>query len=246
MNAIVLAAGVARRLAPVTDRTQKCLLSVGGRSLLERMLDALARVGVEETVIVVGHCQEQVRAAGGDRRRGMRIRYVHNPAYQKGSVLSLWHARGALGRHTTLVMDADVLFPETFLERLLGCPAPSALLLDQSMVDTGEEVKLYAVGPRVVALGKKLVPERWDVVGEGVGFFKCAAVDGRRYARLLEECVEETAGAVEYEDALHRLVEEVPVRWLDVTGLPWTEVDFVEDLRRAETEVLPRIARLRH
>ena len=177
MNAIVL--------APVTDRTQKCLLTVGERSLLERMLDALARAGVNETVIVVGHCEGQVRAAAGGRRGGMRIRYVHNPDYQRGSVLSLWHARDALGRDTTLVMDADVLFPETFLERLLRDPAPSALLLDQSLVDTGEEVKLYAIGPRVVALGKKLVPERWDVVGEGVGFCKCAPSHGRRYARLI-------------------------------------------------------------
>jgi NDP-sugar pyrophosphorylase family protein len=80
VKAIVLAAGVARRLAPLTDRTQKCLLPVGGRSLLDRMLDALARSGVDDTLIVVGHCQDQVRAQGGRERGTMPIRYVENPA----------------------------------------------------------------------------------------------------------------------------------------------------------------------
>jgi choline kinase len=243
MKAIVLAAGVARRLAPLTDRTNKCLLPVGGRSLLDRMLDALARHGVEETVVVVGHCQEQVRRAGGDRRGAMAIRYLENPEYEKGSILSLWRARQVLTEGDTLVMDGDVLFPDALLDRLVRSPRGSALLLDRGFADTGEEVKVYAVGPRVIGLGKKLVPPRWDVVGEGVGFFKCQARHAPAYIRLLAETIRETGGAVEYEDALHRLMAEVPVGWVEVTGLPWTEVDFVEDLWRAGREVLPLIER---
>jgi len=245
MKAIVLAAGVARRLAPLTDRTQKCLLPVGGRSLLDRMLAALADHGVAETVIVVGHCRDQVRVEAGDRRGAMRIRFVDNPEYQKGSILSLWAARTTLSEDTTLVMDADVLFPPVLLSRLIGAPAASALLLDRSFTDTGEEVKLYGLGDRVIALGKKFVPERWDVIGEGVGFFKCSAYHAPEYIRLLGESIDETGGVNEYEDALHRLLARVPVGWVDVTGLPWTEVDFVEDVRRAESEVLPRIENLR-
>jgi L-glutamine-phosphate cytidylyltransferase len=244
VRAILLAAGVARRLAPLTDRTQKCLLRVGGRSLLDRMLDALAGHGIDEAVIVVGHCQAEVRAAGGTRRGRMAIRYIENPDYRKGSALSLWHARAVLAEDATLVMDADVLFPPVFLARLLAAPAASALLLDRAFSDSGEEVKLYGIGDRVIALGKKIVPERWEVVGEGVGFFKCSPAHGPAYARRLDAAVRATGGHSEYEDALHELLQEVPVGWVDVTGLPWTEVDFVEDLRRAEAEVLPRIAHL--
>ncbi len=246
MKAIILAAGVARRLAPLSDRTHKCLLPVGGRSLLDRMLSILWRSGIDETLIVVGHCQDQVRTEGGRARGAMGIRYVENREYQKGSVLSLWQTRDTLARHTALVMDADVLFPDVFLARLIETPASSALLLDRSFEDTGEEVKLYTIGARVIALGKKVVPPRWDVVGEGVGFFKCDGAHGGEYVRLLAESIEETGGVSEYEDALDRLVGRVPVAWLDVTGLPWTEVDFVEDWRRAQTVVLPRIERLGH
>lgn len=244
MKAIILVAGVARRLAPLTDHTHKALLPVGGRSLLDRMLDALAACGVEESVLVVGHCQDQVRRVAGSARGAMRISYVENPDYQKGSILSLWYARETLRSDSTLVMDADVLFPERFLTRLIAAPAPSALLLDRGFQDTGEEVKLYAVGDRIIALGKKFVPEAWEVIGEGVGFFKCSATHAPEYIRLLEESIQETGGANEYEDALHRLLARVPVGWVDVTGLPWTEMDFAEDLRRAETQILPKIESL--
>ena len=240
MNAIILAAGVARRLAPLTDKTHKALLSVGGRPLLARMLAALADSGIRETTIVVGHCADQVRALAGRRLGRMAIRYIENPAYTKGSVLSLYAAHEQLAE-PALVMDADVLFPRELLRRLLAVPAPSALLIDRGFADTGEEVKLYTRRDRVIALGKKIVPEAWEIVGEGVGFFKCGAAAGPEFVRAMDHVIASGDGLNEYEDALHILLQRVHVGWVDVTGLPWTEIDFAEDLRRAEDEVLPRV-----
>lgn len=244
MTAVILAAGVARRLAPLTDHTQKSLLPVGGRAILARMLEALHGVGVRRVVIVVGHCADQVRALVASAPPGLSVECVANPAYQKGSVLSLLSAREVILREPTLIMDADVVFPREFLRRLVDSPAPNALLIDRGFADTGEEVKLYTQGGRVIALGKKVMPKTWDLVGEGIGFFKCGAAAGPDLVRLLEHVSEESQGLCEYEDALHLLVSRQPVAAVDVTGLPWTEVDFVEDLRRAEAEVFPKIARL--
>ena len=243
MKAVILAAGVARRLAPLTDRTHKALLPVGGRPILARMLAALAEVGVRESVLVVGHCADQVRRLAGDRFAGMAIRYVENPAYARGSVLSLYAAREELTA-PALIMDADVFFPRELLRRLLAAPAPSAFLVDRGFADTGEEVKVYLRGDRVIALGKKVVPARWDAVGEGIGFFKCSAEAGPELVRQLRAVIAAGTGLEEYEDALHRLVQIQPVGWVEVTGLPWTEIDFAEDLRRAETDVLPGVVRL--
>jgi choline kinase len=242
VNAIILAAGVARRLAPLTDKTHKALLPVGGRPVLARMLTALAESGIRETVIVVGHCADQVRALG-HRLGRMTIRYVDNPQYTKGSVLSLHAARTHLAE-PVLVMDADVVFPREFLRRLLAVPAPSALLIDRGFKDTGEEVKLYTRGDRVIALGKKLVPEAWETVGEGVGFFKCGAAAGPEFVQAMEQVIATGDGLNEYEDALNLVLQRTHVAAVDVTGLPWTEIDFAEDLRRAETEVLPRVLRV--
>jgi len=243
MNAIILAAGVARRLAPLTDKTHKALLTVGGRPLLTRMLAALSDAGIRETVIVIGHCGDQVRAVAGTRLGRMGIRYVENTQYAKGSVLSLYAARAHLAE-PTLVMDADVLFPREMLRRLLAIPAPSALLIDRGFSDTGEEVKLYTRGERVIALGKKTVPEAYESVGEGVGFFKCGAAAGPEFVSAMEHVIATGDGLNEYEDALHILLQRVHVSGVDVTGLPWTEIDFVEDLQRAEDEVLARVRAL--
>ena len=142
-------------------------------------------------------------------------------------------------------MDADVLFPRDFLRRLLGMPAPSALLVDRGFNDTGEEVKIYTRGDRVIALGKKVVPEAWDAVGEGVGFFKCGAEAGPEIVRCLSPGDRgEPAGSASTKTRINLLVPARHVGWLDVTGLPWTEIDFVEDLRRAESDVLPHVVRL--
>ncbi|MGH7309973.1 MAG: NTP transferase domain-containing protein [Candidatus Rokuibacteriota bacterium] len=243
MKAIILAAGVARRLAPLTDRTHKCLLAVGEEPMLTRMLAALEAVGVRETVLVVGHCAAQVREVAGRQVGRMPVSYIDNPQYTRGSVLSLYAARAHL-REPALVMDADVLFPREFLRRLLAAPAPSAFLIDRGFQDTGEEVKFYTRAESVIALGKKMVPESWELVGEGVGFFKCGAEAGPDLVGLLERVAAESDGYSEYEDALHLLVQRRHVGWAEVTGLPWTEIDFAEDLRRAREDVLPQVLRL--
>jgi choline kinase len=244
VTAIILAAGVARRLAPLTDHTQKSLLPVAGRAILARMLDALHSVGVRRVVIVVGHCADQVRALVATAPAGMAVECIDNPAYQKGSSLSLYCARAVITREPTLIMDADVVFPREFLRRLVDAPAAQAFLIDESFTDTGEEVKIYVRDGRVIALGKKVVPRAWDRVGEGIGFFKCGPDAGHQLIGLLEQVIEDSQGMCEYEDALHLLVSRQRVEAVSVTGLPWTEVDFAEDMRRAQTEIFPAIAKL--
>ena len=229
VKAIILAAGVARRLAPLTDYTHKCVIPIGGHSLLDRMVSSLADNGVEETVIVVGHCQDQVRAAAGDCRGAMRIRYVDNPDYQKGSILSSG-GRVTSDQGTTIVMDGDVLFPTGSCP--VSSPRRTRARCSSTRASRTRAGWLYGVGT-ASSPSAKFVPQQWDVIGEGIGFFKCSPAHAPSI-RLLAESIEQTGGVNEYEDALHHLLGVVEVGWVDVTGLPWTEVDFVEDLRRAE------------
>ncbi len=242
-TAVILVAGRAQRLAPLSDRTHKALLPVGGRPILAWMLEALHGAGVRRAVLVVGHCADQVVAVAAQAPAGMAIDSALNPEYAKGSALSLYAARAAL-LGPTLIMDADVVFPPEFLVRLLRSPEPNALLIDESFEDTGEEVKIYVRAGRVTALSKKVQPDTWDTVGEGVGFFKCGPRAGRVLVDLLEQVIAESNGECEYEEALHLLVGRERVAALGIAGLPWTEVDFAADLHHAQTVVFPRIARL--
>src|SRR5262249_54553949 len=238
-----LVAGGAPPLAPPPDNTPKGVLPAGGRPPPPPLPDAPAPAGGRRAFFLVGDRAAPVRPAAGGGVGRRAVDYVVNPEYTRGSVLSLYAARHYLSE-PALVMDADVLFPREFLRRLLAAPAPSALLLDRGFADTGEEVKLYTRGDRVIALGKKVVPEAWDFFGEGVGFFKCGAEAGPAFVRFLGRVIEERQGLSEYEDALHMLATSHHVGWVDVTGLRWTEIDFAEDLRRAEADVLPHVVRL--
>src|SRR5262245_54645320 len=191
LTAVVLAAGVARRLAPLTDSTQKSLLTVGDRPILARMLEALHVVGIGQVVIVVGHCADQVERVAMSAPRGLAVECLHNPEYRKGSALSLYTARDVIASRHTLIMDADVVFPVEFLRRLVGARAANALLIDRGFADTGEEVKVYVRGGRVIALGKKVVPQAWDQVGEGIGFFKSDEDAGSDLIGLLEAVIDQ-------------------------------------------------------
>lgn len=236
MKAVILAAGVGRRLAPLTEEIPKCLVEIGGESLLTRMLAALSDVAVSEVVLVVGHLQEAIREQMGIRQSGLPLRYIENPHYKRGSLLSLWCAREEMDS-PLLLMDADVFFAPSMLQRLVRGRAESCLLLDETFTETGEEMKAYAMGRRVVAIGRTAPELPWDLVGEGVGFFKCAAPHARILRGIVEQLISDGKADEEYEAALDRLVREVPVEWRSVAGLPWLEIDFPEDVRRARAEI---------
>src|SRR2546425_9785864 len=99
MKAIILAAGVGKRIGAATGNRPKCLHEFGGRSLLVRYLDALLAVGGKSAVLVVGHRQELIPGAGGGRYRGLAVRYVGNDQYHPGHLYFLWGAPGGLHRH---------------------------------------------------------------------------------------------------------------------------------------------------
>ena len=102
----------------------------------------------------------------------------------------------------------------------------------------------FAVGSVSGGFTPGAVPVPAPVSSDSGGGGGSGPVAGLELGRLLEQVIESSGGLCEYEDALHLLVSRQQVEAVDVTGLPWTEVDFVEDLRRAQVEVFPAIARL--
>lgn len=247
MRGLVLAAGVGKRLAPLTDERPKGLIELGGRSLLARLLDGLAAAGVAETALVVGYRQAAIRAALGTTHGGMPLRYLENPAYTKGPLLSLWSGRGALGGDDVVLADGDVLFAPDLLERVVRTPEPNAFLAEPAFVDTGEEMILYGAAGRVVALrrgvsGPPGVP--YDARAEWVGFVKVGRAAGQALATLLEAWIGAGRTEGDYETALDALLPTHSFVACPTGGLPWIEIDFPQDLHAAETEVLPRVLAL--
>lgn len=242
MRAIVLVAGVGWRLKPYTETTPKCLMEIGGKSLLQRYLEAFVALGLSETVLVVGHLKERVMAEAARGPAEADVRFVVNEQFTRGNILSLWHARHEFD-DDILVMDGDVLFPRELLARVIASPHANAIAVDERFQDTGEEQKVVCEDGWVVEVTKKVGGDP-RVRGEAVGILRLSADAAEVLRGILEEFIETGKDSQEYEDAFRELAAEVPIGLVEIGDLPWVEIDFEEDLAHASEHVLPEVNRL--
>jgi choline kinase len=245
MKAIIYAAGVGRRLEGQFGPRPKLLLEFGGHSLLDWHVQRLKETGCTELVVVTGYLRESIEAALAalSARHDLPVRTRHNPDYTEGSVLSFAASLPELEaeREPVLLMDGDVLYPAALLRQLWRSPHSTALLVDREFsTDDDDPVLVPMRGGRPFDFRKRWRGEA-EAVGESVGFFK---LDPRDLPRLVEETRGRTTGPARqdsYDDVLRVLVLENRFAAEDVTGLPWTEIDFPADVERAEMQVLPAI-----
>jgi choline kinase len=238
MRGIILAAGKGSRLNGTIGDKPKCLLRVGGKTLVERQIEAFRHVGIEDIAMVVGCQAEAVR-----RTCGQRITYIENTRFaQTNSLYSLWLARPLL-YDGFVVMNCDVLFHPQMLSDLVTSRHEDALLIayqdddDQPMGD--EEMKIKVRRGRVVDIAKTLPADEAD--GENVGVVKFGAGG----ARLLIDLMEQRVAAGGLRDWAPRAFADFarlrPLFTVGTRAYPWTEIDFPEDYERAVRAVLPAI-----
>ncbi len=239
MRAILLVAGAGWRLKPYTEETPKCLLDIGGKSLLLRYLEAFSALGIGEAVLVVGYLKEKVMAEAARGPADVHVRIEQNDQFRKGNILSLWHARHEFDDEV-LILDGDVLYPQELLARLLASPDPNAIVVDERFQDTGEEQKVVCEDGWVVEVTKKITGDP-RVRGEAVGFLRLSAEAAEILRGILDEFIQTGKDTLEYEEAFRELAAEVPIGVVEVGDLPWIEIDFEEDLGRAREQILPQV-----
>jgi choline kinase len=239
MTAIILAAGVGRRLHGVSGGRPKCLIEIGGKSLLVRLLEGLRAAGVAEALVVTGFGEDALRAAVRSAPVGIDVRCVSNPRYREGAILSLWTAREALGG-PVLIMDADVLCGPDLITRLVRSLHPNCFLLDASVAPTGEEQMLLVRAGRVRNIVRGGAPG-YELAGESVGFLKLTADAARLLRELLEARVAAGDTGIEHEELYPELLARADVGFERIDGMPWTEIDFPDDVEHAERHVLSRL-----
>jgi choline kinase len=250
MRAIILAAGRGLRLQQPEDRQlPKCLLRFGGRSLLERHLRLLRSAGIEDIVLAVGFRRELVEEELRRLDWTPRPEIVGNPRFDLGSVLTVHTVAEAMTRGgDVLLMDADVLYDARILRALTaGSESINRLLIDRDFEAGEEPVKLCVRGGVPIELRKQLAADlEYDTVGESVGFFRFNETGARRLAALVAGYVERDSSHLPHEEAVRDLILERSqvFELADVTGAPWIEVDFSEDVTRAEREILPELQSL--
>ncbi|MFN7970756.1 MAG: phosphocholine cytidylyltransferase family protein [Acidobacteriota bacterium] len=241
VTSIVLAAGVGKRLAGSGHDGPKCLLPMGGVTLLSRTLRACATAGVADVVLVTGFMKAAIDAEIAAHPAVLPLRVIENPRFREGAILSLFAAREALARDA-IVMDADVLFDPSILADLVASET-SAFLCDESHPFTGEEMMLHGTRARVTHIYRGVLPgER--VLGEAVGFTRFSAADARVLEGMLAAAVASGRTGIEHEELFDDFLARCHVAAIPTAGRPWLEIDFAEDVARAHSEILPAIDRL--
>ena len=246
-TALILAAGVGKRLGSQGERLPKCLLTFDGCSLLKRHIQILASCGVDEAVVAVGYRRELIEAEIASIRTTMSVTTVYNPDYHLGSILTLDKLLQSRPKDAEdiLLMDADVLYDHRMISRLLTSINDNCFLLDCDFEPGDEPVKLCVRGGELVEFRKK-VNVACDYSGESVGFFRFSPKVTEMLHRTTRVYIRKGKTEEPYEEAIREVLLSGPDQFgfEDITGLPWIEVDFQEDLERAKSAILPRLIEL--
>ncbi len=245
MKAIILAAGIGNRLSSHSGNKPKSLLEFDGKSLLKRHIEILMANHVHEATIVTGYESEIImNHLDGS---AMPINYIYNNRYTEGSIISLGCAREILlNEPEFILMDADVLYDQQIINRLANTSINNCFLLDRDFTPGDEPVKICVDNNGKINEFRKQVAEDldYDIQGESVGFFKFNNLIGKSLLDRIDDYLAKGENNTPYEEAIRDLLLEDPGQfgYEDVTGIPWIEIDFPEDLERARKEILPKLS----
>ncbi len=232
MTAVLLAAGISSRLRPLTDRTPKSLLPVGGKPLLQRTLEILQRSGVQRCIVVTGYLHEILEAFVQSLTLELEITFVHNPLFSStNNNYSLWLSHSALNGDAMLLLDADILFDQRILNRLLESPHADALVMRRSNELGREEIKVeLSSNDRVVRIGKEVEPQK--AAGESLGIEKFSATA----AQTLFETLGRRKDRNEfYEASFQEIIDAgAEIYAVESGGFPCMEIDTPEDYAIAD------------
>ena len=247
MKAIILAAGVGQRLGKSAGDKPKCLLEFEGVSLLQRHLKILANYGLSEIIVVTGF-QPKLISDSLNNFNSIATRTVHNPDYADGSLISMQIGLNSLSdERDILLMDADVLYDHRIIEKLLNTTHENCFLLDRDFIPGDEPVKLCVKNNQLIEFRKKIEPElSFDYQGESVGFFRFSHATAQQLINSARDYLDKGEKKQPYEECIRDLLLANPRQFgfEDISGLKWIEIDFPDDVDRANTTILPNIMQI--
>lgn len=239
MIGVILAAGMAKRLRPLTDTKPKCLLEVGKRTLLERTVDAMRQAGIQEFLVVTGYRGEMIREFLTIHYLLSTIHYLDNIDYEhNNNIYSLWMACQKVRGCDFLLMDSDILCDPAAVVRIAQ-EQTSALAVNRHELGEEEMKVVVDADSRITEISKTCRPE--DAMGESVGIEKITADYSEALARELDQMIlQEGLIDIFYERAFERLIPQGHTfKVVDTTHYFSYELDTPEDFQRAQ-ELMPK------
>ena len=243
MIGVILAAGMAKRLRPLTDTKPKCLLKVGNRTLLERTVRAMQQAGITEFVVVTGYRGDQIRSflenlEPLDNLEKPTFHFLHNADYEhNNNIYSLWMAGEVVRGKDFLLMDSDILCDPAAVVCIAQMQEPALALNRHELGE--EEIKVIVdADGHITEINKTCNPA--DAIGESVGIEKMTAAYSEAIYKELDQMItKEGILDILYERAFERLIPQgYTFKVVDTTDYFSYELDTPEDFQRAQ-ELIP-------
>ena len=236
MQAVILAAGMGRRLGELTGDNTKCMLEVNGVKLIDRALESLSECNVSRIVMVVGYKRENVKAYVGDSYNGIEVVYVDNPIYDKtNNIYSLYLAKDYLLAEDTLLLESDLIYESSVVKCIVENDYPNLALVDKyeswmdgTVVVLNDECKI-----------KNFISKRDFKYSDIDSYYKTVNIykfskefSQSHYVPFLEAYCQALGRNEYYEQVLKviTLLDDSPLKALPLQGEKWYEIDDIQDL----------------
>lgn len=241
MQAMILAAGMGKRLGELTRHNTKCMVKVNGITLIERLLGQLVQHPLNRIVIVIGYEGQKLKDLVGYEHQGVPIEYVENPIYDKtNNIYSLFLAKDYLSKEDTLLLESDLIFEDAIIEKVLSDPYPSLAVvakyeswMDGTVVMLDKDNNIQSFIPK-----KAFNYVDKDHYYKTVNIYKFSKKFSKKYYIPFLKAYSKALGDNEYYEQVLRIVmmiDKVELKALPLQGDHWYEIDDIQDLSNAET-----------
>ncbi|WP_211135221.1 aminotransferase class I/II-fold pyridoxal phosphate-dependent enzyme [Clostridium paraputrificum] len=245
MQAIILAAGMGKRLKQLTNNNTKCMVKVNGVTMIERMLSQLDKLNLSNITVVVGYKGKELQEYISTLNIKTKINYVENEIYDKtNNIYSLYLARHCLLQEDTLLLESDLIFEDSVLEKIVNDPYPSLALVAkyESWMD-GTVVTLDEENNITRFLDKKAFKfEDIQNYYKTVNIYKFSKEFSTSHYVPFLEAYSKALGDNEYYEQVLKVITLLDKPEIKATKLgneSWYEIDDVQDLDIAESIFAP-------
>ena len=215
MKVLLLAAGRGTRISRYLNGNPKCTVDIGGKKLIEYTI-----------AMVLGYRAEVIE----ETLKKYNIKYYYNPFFDvTNSIASAWFAKDFIVGDDIIIMNADVFLEESLIDYILAEKKSPVMFADSSRKEEADYKFKYVDGV-LVKYGKELEGE--DVSGEYVGIGKFSKEFMNTFSKKLEEMISLQQHSVWWENVVYELTKTQPINVVDVNGMFWAEVDYIEDYER--------------
>ena len=240
MQAIILAAGMGKRLGDLTKGNTKCMVKVNGISLIDRVMNQLSKQNLKKVIIVIGYEGEKLKNYLGNEYNGTPIEYINNPIYYKtNNIFSLSLAKHKMQEDDTLLIESDLIFEDSLFPLIINNPNPNVALvakyetwMDGTMVRIDEDNNIVNFVPKEAF--------RYDDVNryyKTVNIYKFSKeFSENKYVPFLDAYTKAVGNNEYYENVLRIIsfLNSKDLKALPITNEKWYEIDDKQDLDIAE------------